>query len=154
MSVPPDRAARERPAPTPAPPPEGFTQLTGRGGYTTHNGPWYERHDETGRLIRGFRVLPHHLNALGIIHGGLLSAFLDTTMGSAVWLATKRRAVTLRLQLDYLNNTRLNDWVEGTADCTGFDGEVAYVTAHLYCRRHTLATGQGVFALLSPRRKD
>lgn len=154
MSVPPDPAARERRAPPPADPPPGFVQLTGRGGYTTHNGPWYERYDEGGRLIRGFRVLPHHLNALGIIHGGLLSAFLDTTMGSAVWLSTKRRAVTLRLQLDYLNNTRLNDWVEGTADCTGFDDEVAYVTARLYCRRHTLATGQGVFALLSPRRKD
>jgi acyl-coenzyme A thioesterase PaaI-like protein len=154
MSVPPDPADRERPAPPPAPPPSGFVMLTGRGGYTTHNGPWYERYDETGRMIRGFRVLPHHLNALGIIHGGLLSAFLDTTMGSAVWQATKRRAVTLRLQLDYLNNTRLNDWVEGTADCTGFDADVAYVTARLYCRRHTLATGQGVFALLSARRKD
>jgi hypothetical protein len=132
MSVPPDPADRERPAPPPAPPPSGFVMLTGRGGYTTHNGPWYERYDETGRMIRG----------------------LDTTMGSAVWQATKRRAVTLRLQLDYLNNTRLNDWVEGTADCTGFDADVAYVTARLYCRRHTLATGQGVFALLSARRKD
>ena len=62
MSVPPDRAARERHAPPPAPPPSGFVQLTGRGGYTTHNGPWYEKRDETGRLIRGFRVLPHHLS--------------------------------------------------------------------------------------------
>ena len=35
-----------------------------------------------------------------------------------------------------------------------FFGIGAYVTARLYCRRHTLATGQGVFALLSPRRKD
>ncbi len=131
-----------------ADPPPGFTLMTGRGGFTTRTGPWFGRTLEDGTLRRGFRVMRHHLNALGIIHGGLLSAFLDTTMGSEVYRATRRRAVTLRLQADFLGNTRMGDWVEGVATCTGHDEDVAYVGARIYGRRGDLMTGQGLFALL------
>ena len=63
-------------------------------GFAAANGPWFEKIDG-GRAIRGFRPGPQHANALGIVHGGMLAAFLDSAMGTAVFHVLRRRAVTL-----------------------------------------------------------
>src|SRR5437762_7288693 len=90
--------------------PSGFRQLTEAIGFAAANGPWFEKMD--GRhAIRGFRPGAQHANALGIVHGGMLAAFLDSAMGSAVWHQLERRAVTLRLTLDYLGPGRVGDWL-------------------------------------------
>ena len=60
-------------APTP---PEGFVLQTGRGAFTTHNGPYYVKQSDTG-VIQAFHALARHCNGVGLIHGGMLSAFLD-----------------------------------------------------------------------------
>jgi uncharacterized protein (TIGR00369 family) len=133
-------------------PPPGFVMLPARGGFTGRNGPWFEKADADGRVLRGLRILPRHLNGLGIVHGGLLAAFLDAAMGGAAWRASGRRCVTLSMNVDFLSHGRPGEWIEAEADCTGFDSQVAHVTGHLYGRRHSIMTGQGLFALLRPGR--
>ena len=64
--------------------PAGFTELTDVVGFAGANGPWFEK-IENGRSIRGFLPGPQHANALGIVHGGMLAAFLDSAMGTAVF---------------------------------------------------------------------
>jgi acyl-coenzyme A thioesterase PaaI-like protein len=128
--------------------PAGFVALPARGGFTQRNGPWFEKAGPGGRVLRGLRVLPRHLNALGIVHGGLLTAFLDAAMGAAAWRAAGRRCVTLTLSVEFLSHARLNDWIEADALCSGFDSQVAHVGGRLYGRRHSIMTGQGLFALL------
>ena len=80
--------------------PQGFSEID-VAGFAQANGPWFEKRDG-GRLIRGFLPEQRHANALGIVHGGMLAAFLDSAMGTAVVNALQRRAVTLKLSLDYL----------------------------------------------------
>jgi uncharacterized protein (TIGR00369 family) len=138
--------------PLSADPPPGFIALPARGGFTERNGPWFEKTEADGRVLRGLRVLPRHLNALGIVHGGLLTAFLDAALGAAAWRASGRRCVTLTLSVEFLTHARLGDWVEAEATCTGFDSQVAHVGGRLYGRRHSIMTGQGLFALLRPGR--
>lgn len=129
-------------------PPPGFVAVPARGGFTERNGPWFEKVDADGTVLRGLRILPRHLNALGIVHGGLLTAFLDAAMGGAAWRASGRRCVTLTLNVDFLSHGRPGDWIEAEATCTGFDSQVAHVNGRLYGRRHSIMTGQGLFALL------
>ena len=81
--------------------PPGFRKLTEASGFAAANGPWFEKIDGS-RAIRGFMPGPQHANALGIVHGGMLAAFLDSAMGTAVLHTLDRRAVTVRLSLDYL----------------------------------------------------
>ena len=70
--------------------PPGFRELTEASGFAAANGPWFEKIDG-GRAIRGFLPGPQHANALGIVHGGMLAAFLDLAMGTAVFHTLNRR---------------------------------------------------------------
>lgn len=64
-------------------PPPGFELQSGRGAFTAHNGPYYHRRAGDG-LEQAFYALDRHCNGLGIIHGGMLTAFLDGLLASAV----------------------------------------------------------------------
>ena len=131
--------------------PSGFRELTEAIGFAAANGPWFER-IEGGRAIRGFRPGPQHANALAIVHGGMLAAFLDSAMGTAVWHGLGRRAVTLRLSLDYLGPAKVGDWLQAEGEVVGHDEHVAQVRGRLYGPRHEVLTGLGAFALLSRHR--
>ena len=131
--------------------PAGFRELTDASGFAGSNGPWYEK-VEGGRVIRGFRPGPRHANKLGIVHVGMLAAFLDSAMGTAVFHALGRHAVTMRLSLDYLVPGRLGDWLQAEAEVVGHDAEMAQVRGRLYGRRHEVLTGIGSFALLNRNR--
>lgn len=129
-------------------PPAGFRQLSEATGFAAANGPWFEK-IEDGRLVRGFLPGPQHANTLGIVHGGMLAAFLDSTMGSTVLHTLQRRAVTARLSIDYLGPGRVGDWLQAEAEVIGHDEHVAQVRGRLYGPRHDVLAGLGAFALLS-----
>ena len=131
--------------------PAGFRELTEATGFTAANGPWFEK-IEDGRAIRGFLPGPQHANALGIVHGGMLAAFLDSAMGVSVWQTLQRRAVTLTLSLDYLGPARIGDWLEAVGEVVGHDEHMAQVRGRLYGPRHQVLGGLGAFALLSRHR--
>lgn len=131
--------------------PAGFRELTEASGFAAANGPWFEK-IEDGRAIRGFLPGPQHANALGIVHGGMLAAFLDSAMGVSVWQTLQRRAVTLTLSLDYLGPARIGDWLEAVGEVVGHDEQMAQVRGRLYGPRHQVLGGLGAFALLSRHR--
>ena len=74
-------------------------------------------------------------------------------MGTAVFHALDRHAVTMRLSLDYLGPGRLGDWLQAEGEVVGNDGQVAQVRGRLYGLRHEVLTGIGSFALLSRNRR-
>ncbi len=131
--------------------PHGFHELIDATGFAAANGPWFEK-IEGRRAIRGFRPGPQHVNSLGIVHGGLLAAFLDSAMGIAVWHQLERRAVTLRLSLDYFGPGKVGDWLQAEGEVLGHDEHVAQVRGRLYGPRHELLAGLGAFALLHRQR--
>jgi uncharacterized protein (TIGR00369 family) len=131
--------------------PPGFRKIE-TSGFAEANGPWFEK-IEGGRLIRGFRPGPQHSNTHGIVHGGMLAAFLDSVMGSTVFHILERRCVTVRLSVDYLMPGRVGDWLQGEAEVLGHDGQMAQVRGRLYGRRHDVLAGLGAFALLSRLRE-
>ena len=132
----------------PAKIPPGFRKLTEASGFAAANGPWFEK-IENGRAVRGFLSGPQHANALGIVHGGMLAAFLDSAMGTAVLHTLQRRAVTVRLSIDYLMPGRIGDWLQAEGEVIGHDEHMAQVRGRLYGPRHEVLTGLGAFALLS-----
>ena len=131
--------------------PPGFRRLPQATGFAAANGPWFEKIDGR-RAIRGFRPGPQHANALGIVHGGMLAAFLDSAMGTAVFHALGRRAVTLKLSIDYLGPGRLGDWLQAEGEVVSHDDLVAQVRGRLYGPRHEVLGAIGIFSLVSHRR--
>ena len=131
--------------------PPGFRRIEQTSGFAEANGPWFEK-IEGRRAVRGFRPGAQHANALGIVHGGMLAAFLDSAMGSTVSHALHRRAVTVRLTIDYLMPGRIGEWLQAEAELLGHDEQMAQVRGRLYGPRHDVLAGLGAFALLHRQR--
>jgi uncharacterized protein (TIGR00369 family) len=149
MSTPRLAPGPDREEPIPAPP-EGYVLQPGRGAFTTHNGPYF--HDPSGEGARqAFYALRRHCNGLGLIHGGMISAFLDGLLASAAARATGATAVTIHLSVDFLDMGRAGEWVMGEARVTRAARDVAFVEGRAHVRQRDLARVSGVFKLMKRR---
>ena len=133
------------------PPPEGFVRSSGRGAFSTHNGPYFHR--AGGALTEhAFYALPRHANGLGLVHGGMLTAFLDGLMAAAASRETKQVAMTMHLSVDFLHMARVGEWILGEARVTRATRDVAFVEARAHVGQTDVVRGSGVFKLM--RRRD
>ncbi len=132
------------------PPPEGFVVQPGRGAFTAHNGPYYHRPDAPG-LEQAFYARGRHCNGVGLIHGGMLSAFLDGLLASAAARATQATPITVHLSIDFLDMGRAGDWVMGEARVTRVTRDLAFVEGRAYVGPRDLSRASGVFKLMRRR---
>ena len=132
-------------------PPPGYRASEPRGPFSRVSGPFYDRPVETG-AARGFRVLPQHCNALGIAHGGLLLTFADELLARAATRATDARALTFRLQADFVSMAREGDWIDGVAYVTRLTEKEAFVEGRLIAGERTVLCASGVFKLMQGRK--
>ena len=75
----------------------------------------YQFHGQEDDLfIHTMEMRPEIANRYGMLHGGILSTFIDTAMGSTCFAinGTKQRTVTLDLHVRYLKEVR-----RGTLTC-------------------------------------
>lgn len=128
-------------------PPEGYTQSTTRGPYTSHNGPFYHKVSQDA-FHHGVRVKARHCNSRGITHGGMLMSFADGLLGTAVFRATKTVALTIRMNSDFLSSARPGEWLEGTARVTKATKSVAFCEAELFVGNRPVMKATGVFKLM------
>jgi acyl-coenzyme A thioesterase PaaI-like protein len=129
------------------PPPPGFIEARGRGEFSTHIGPYF--HHPDGR--QAFFALTRHCNSIGLIHGGMLSAFLDGVLASAGARATGGVPITMHLSIDYLDMGRAGDWVMGEASLTKSTRDIAFVEGRAFVGERSLARATGVFKLMRRR---
>ena len=130
------------------PPPDGFVLAEGRGLFSTHNGPYFVRHGESDLVEQAFFSLPRHCNGVGIVHGGMLSAFMDGVLAGAVWKGAKKRAVTIHLSIDFLHMARAGEWVQGEARLTRATRDVAFAEGRAYVGGHDVVRASGVFKIM------
>ncbi len=132
--------------------PEGFVQMNWVRGFGRQMGPLFERIEPDGEYVRGFYVAEHHANGMNNCHGGMLMAFADVAFGHCVSIKHPDHFwVTVRLLTDFVSAARLGDWVEGTGEITGEDGDVISVRGRIWSGDRTVMTGTGVFKLLGVR---
>ena len=132
-------------------PPEGFIRSSNRGPFSNHNGPYFHR-EVMGELTeQAFFALPRHANGLGLVHGGMLTAFIDGLLGAATFRATRQTGVTIQLNVNFLHMARVGEWIMGEARCARATKDVAFVEGRLYVGRHDLIRASGVFKLMHRR---
>ena len=132
----------------PADPPKGFKRSTTRGPYTSHNGPFFHKTNDTG-FWHGVRVQKRHCNSKGITHGGMLMSFADGLLGTAVYRETQTVALTVRMNADFLSSARPGEWLEGTARVTKATKSVAFCEAELFVGGRSVMKATGVFKLMT-----
>jgi len=124
-------------------PPEGF-KPSARGPYTTHNGPFFHR-STPETLEHAFFVLKRHCNSLGIVHGGMLSTFMDGVLANAVGRETGTASVTVHLSLDFLSMARAGDWVFGDAVVTRQTKDLIFVEGRIRVGTRDVLRASGIF---------
>jgi uncharacterized protein (TIGR00369 family) len=130
------------------PPPDGFAPAEGRGLFSTHNGPYFMKPSDGKLVEQAFFALPRHCNGVGLVHGGMLSAFMDGVLAGAVWRGAKRRAVTIHLSIDFLHMARAGEWVLGEGRLTRATRDVAFAEGRAYVGGHDVVRASGVFKLM------
>ena len=123
--------------------PAGF-KPSARGPYTTHNGPFFHR-IEDDRLEHAFFVLKRHCNSLGIVHGGMLSTFMDGVLANAVGRETGGASVTVHLSLDFLSMARAGDWVYGDGVVTRKSKDLVFVEGRIHTGTRDVMRATGIF---------
>ncbi|MDQ2859428.1 MAG: PaaI family thioesterase [Pseudomonadota bacterium] len=131
-------------------PPAGFLRSNNRGAFTTHNGPFFHRLGEKG-AEQAFFVQGRHCNGLGLIHGGMLSAFLDGLLAGAAARAAEATPITVHLSIDFLNMGRAGEWVLGEARVTRVARDIVFVEGRAHMAGRDLARATGVFKLMHRR---
>ena len=100
-------------------------------------------------LSIGLRVLEHHLNARGLVHGGVLLTMADIALGYA--MATSEdppvSAVTSQLSADFAGSARLGDWVESRVDIQKIGKTLAFANVYLLAGDTRIVRASGVFAV-------
>jgi len=110
--------------------PDGFELARSRGKFSNHNGPIYIA-SAPGDLRSGLYVLDRHCNSMGFLHGGMASAFSDRALAVAVFSATRRMSVTLKLTMHFFETVRLENWLEAHPKVLSYDEDLVQVTADL-----------------------
>jgi len=128
-------------------PPAGFLRSSERGAFSNHNGPYFHHADGT----QAFFALKRHCNSIGLLHGGMLSAFLDGVLASAAGRSGGGTPVTVHLSIDFLDMGRAGDWVMGEASLTRATSDLAFVEGRAHVGGRSLARATGVFKLMRRR---
>lgn len=131
------------------PPPPGFVRSDNRGPFSTHNGPYFHRLGSDGLVEQAFYALPRHVNGVGIVHGGMLSAFTDGLLAMAVGRGAGQIAVTIHLSIDFLHMARQGDWIIGEARMSRASRDVAFADGRLHARGVDVVRASGVFKLMA-----
>ncbi len=134
----------------PAPPP-GFKAMEGRGHFSSHNGPYFYQEGLATGAGQAFFALDRHANGLGLVHGGMLTAFMDGLLAAAVFRETRAIAVTIHLSIDFLHMARVGEWVFGESHVTRATRDVAFVEGRAYVGKRDVVRASGVFKLMQKR---
>ena len=106
-----------------------------RDAFETHNGPFWHRMDETGKVQCVFRVEKKHLNGQRNVHGGCYMAFADYCLFAMASAHLQSPGVTVNFSCEFLEAAREGELIE----C---DGEVTRAGGSLIFLRGTLRSGE------------
>ena len=128
--------------------PEGFVRSDQRGPFSTLNGPYFHKPSDGKVVEQAFFALGRHTNGIGIVHGGMLSAFMDGLLASAAGHGTGKVSVTIHLSIDCLHMARKGDWVMGEARMTRATKDVAFSEGRLHVRGVDIVRASGIFKMM------
>jgi uncharacterized protein (TIGR00369 family) len=111
----------------------------------------FHRQRDDGVYEHAFYVLPRHCNSMGIVHGGMLTTFLDGLLARAVYEAIRTQSVTLHLSVDFLAAARQGQWLFGEGAVTRAARDIAFAEARVHDGARDILRGSGVFRRLEAR---
>ena len=105
-------------------------------------------HLHEARPVMAMPITADDLNSLGIVHGGMLAAIIDTAMGVVVGREIGAVSTpTISLSIDYLGAVREGDFVEAHVDVHKLGVRISNASCLLKVGERLVARASGVFIM-------
>ncbi len=117
-------------------------------GYVDLIGPLLSRREE-GRKIYGLHTGQQHQNALGSVHGGVITGLLDQVIAMEAWKAADRQpTVTVQMDTRFISAAKSGDLIEAHATIRHGSGSMMFVDADLVSGDRLVATATAVMKIV------
>lgn len=127
----------QRPAKTDIVPPPGYDEPVGLvDPYEAHIFQSFQRRNADGTVSYALRLDERHGNDRGVVHGGVLMTFADSTLGFATWTAYPPGTwcVTVSQSSNFLRAVRVGDVLEVTPAITRATRTMIFTRGDYYVR--------------------
>ncbi|MEM7097412.1 MAG: PaaI family thioesterase [Pseudomonadota bacterium] len=146
--------------------PQGFEPLVSKSPFNGMSGPFYYRLSHHGQPIVGMQVLDKHCNTSGRVHGAMIAALADISLGKTIGVALVEAGLiqseptskaeqgagapiaTVSLNTNYIGTASAGDWVESHVTVRKVGRRMAFADAAIINENATIAQCSAVFAVL------
>lgn len=98
-----------------------------RDTFESHNGPFWHKIEDDGRVRCAFRAETKHLNGLKHVHGGCYMTFADYCLFAFASPVLQGPAVTVTFASEFLNAAYEGELVEAEGEVTRAGGSLIFV---------------------------
>jgi uncharacterized protein (TIGR00369 family) len=129
--------------------PEGFARHVRKSAVTDPWEPLWARRTEHAVQL-GLRIAEPHCNARGFLHGGVIASLADNAMGMSVVVAAgAQSALTVSLQLDYVEAASIGEWLQFEPRVIRAAGKLGFADALVTAGGRTIARASATFRILA-----
>lgn len=111
-----------------------------RDTFESHNGPFWHKVGEDGRVRCAFRVEQKHLNGMRAVHGGCFMTFADYCLFAIASRELQGPAVTVSFASEFLDAAYEGDLIECKGEVTRAGGSLIFLRGMLHCGERPLFT--------------
>jgi uncharacterized protein (TIGR00369 family) len=114
-----------------------------RDTFESHNGPFWHKIEDDGRVRCAFRVEAKHLNGLKHVHGGCYMTFADYCLFAFASPVLQGPAVTVTFASEFLDAAYEGELVEAEGEVTRAGGSLIFVRGLLKSGERALFSFSG-----------
>ena len=106
-----------------------------------------------GRSEMIMDVKDTYLNVVGTCHGGVIAAFADTVMGSALYSTGTAASATIEMNINFLEPVRGGQVLPGRGGVLKKEKTTAVIRADLFVGETMVATARGTYSVFEPNKQ-
>lgn len=131
----------------PATPPPGFSVHSRQSPFLDLIGPLWSRRTDDG-LEFALAIDDRHVNARGLVHGGVLAALADVALGYAASSSQDPPAklITASLTIDFAGSVELGETVVASTDVQRVGRRLAFANCYLRSGDRRVVRASAVFS--------
>ena len=129
-----------------------MTWPTGTDPFEDHTGPYYYKPQRDGVTVAALDVQHKHLNAHGVVHGGMIMSFVDFALfATAQEALQKTRAVTITCNTELVGEARAGALLEARAEVVRETGSLVFLQGRITQLGAAVASFSGALKKLRNR---
>jgi acyl-coenzyme A thioesterase PaaI-like protein len=125
------------------------------GGFVDLIGPLLRSTRVDEKNTYGLQTNDTHKNHLGIVHGGVLTSFLDQVIAVTAWNAADRQpTVTMQMDTRFLGVAKAGDFLEFRPSIHHATRSLIFVDADVTCGTRLIASASAIMKISKPSEKS